>query len=93
MYSIPYRSNIDMELNLAAGKINFVLPNFIPSTFSTCIKNSKCLHFNIKAFFELHKYYTMSLHNFSKSINLTKAPADLAYETFIIKCAWLSEAR
>ena len=51
MYSIPYGSNIDMELNLSAEKINFVLPNFIPATFGTCIKNSKCLHFNIKAYF------------------------------------------
>ena len=83
-----------MELNLAAGKINCVAKFYsININFSTCIKNSKCLHFNIKAFFELHKYYTMSLHNFSKSINSMKVPADLAYESFVIKCAWLSEAR
>ena len=40
-----------MELNVVVGKINFVLPNFIPTTFSTCINNSKCLHFNIEAYF------------------------------------------
>ena len=40
MYSIPYSWNMYVELNLAVGKINFVLPNFIPSTFNTCIKNS-----------------------------------------------------
>ena len=50
MYSIPYSRNINVELNLAVGKINFVLPNFISSTFSACIKNSKCLHFNIEAY-------------------------------------------
>ena len=30
--------NIDMELNLVVGKINYVLPNFILPTFNTCIK-------------------------------------------------------
>ena len=29
--SIPYSSNIGMEINLMFRKINFVLPNFIPS--------------------------------------------------------------
>ena len=43
--------NIDMELNLAVGDINCMSLNFIPPTFSTCIKISKRLHFNIKAFF------------------------------------------
>ena len=59
MYSIPYSSNIDVELSLAFGKINFVLSNFFPSTFSICIKNSKCLHLNIEAFFQIaqiHKH-------------------------------------
>ena len=51
MYSISYSRNIDVELNLTVGKINFVLPNFTPSTFNTCIKHSKCLHFNIEASF------------------------------------------
>ena len=51
MYSIPYSRNIDVELNLAVGKINFVSPNFIISTFITCIKNFKCLHFIIEAYF------------------------------------------
>ena len=41
-----------MELNLTVGKINFVLPNFTLSTFNTSIKHSKCLHFNIEAFFQ-----------------------------------------
>ena len=40
-----------MELNLAVDKINFMLPNLIPLTFNDSIKNSKCLHFNIKAYF------------------------------------------
>ena len=51
MYSITYNSITDVELNLVVGKINFVLPNFIPTTFSTWIKSSKCLHFNIEAYF------------------------------------------
>ena len=41
--------NIEVEINLAVGKINFVLPNFNPSTFNTCIKHAKCLQYNIKA--------------------------------------------
>ena len=41
--------NIGMELNLAVGKINHVLPNFIPPTFY--IKDSKCLHINVKGHF------------------------------------------
>ena len=40
-----------MEVNLVVGKINFELPNFIPSTFNALIKNSKFLHFNIEAYF------------------------------------------
>ena len=38
MYSIPHRKNIDVELNLAVGKINFVLPNFIPLTLVLALK-------------------------------------------------------
>ena len=37
LYSMPYSQNVGVELNLAVGKINFVLPNFIPLTFNTCI--------------------------------------------------------
>ena len=48
---MQYSSIIDVELNLVVGKIKFVLPNFIPTTFSICNKNSKCLHFNIKVYF------------------------------------------
>ena len=33
-----------MELNLAVGKINGVLPNFIPPTFNIFIKNFRHLH-------------------------------------------------
>ena len=29
--------NINAELNLVVGKINHVLPNFIPPTFNTCM--------------------------------------------------------
>ena len=43
--------HITVELNLPIGKINYVLPNFIPTTFSTCIKNFKWLHFNIEVYF------------------------------------------
>ena len=32
-------------------------------------------------------------YKFSRSINSTKVPADLAYEGFIAKCAWLSKVR
>ena len=32
MYSISYSRNNDVELNLTVGKINFVLPNFTPTT-------------------------------------------------------------
>ena len=35
--------NISVELNLVAGKMNHVLPNFILPTFNTCNKISKCL--------------------------------------------------
>ena len=31
--------NNDVELNLAIGDINSMLPNFILPTFNTCIKN------------------------------------------------------
>ena len=91
MYSIPYCSITDVELNLAVGKINFVLPNFNPTILA--FKNSKCLYFNTEACFELHKYYNMSFYKFSRSINSIKVPANLAYESFVAKCAWLSEAR
>ena len=43
--------SIGMELNLAVGKINCVSPNLVLPTFNTCIKNSKCLHFNTEACF------------------------------------------
>ena len=49
MYSIPYCSIIDVELNLAVGKTNFVLPNFNPRI--PAFKNSKCLHFNTEVYF------------------------------------------
>ena len=45
--------NIGMELNLAVGKIYHVLPNFIPPTFYNYIKDSKCLHINIKGHFQI----------------------------------------
>ena len=48
MYSIPYCSITDVELNLAVGKINFVLPNFNPTILA--FKNSKCLYFNTEAY-------------------------------------------
>ena len=44
-------------------------------------------------FFKEHKYYNMSLYKFSRSINSTKVPADLAYEGLITKFAWIREAR
>ena len=55
-----------MELNLVIGKINFVLPILFRQHFNSCIKNSKCLHFNIEAFFEEHRYYNMSPYKFSR---------------------------
>ena len=85
-----------MELNLVFGKINFVSPNFILSAFNAWIKNSKCLHFNnIEAYFSnsTNTSYNMSLYKFSRSINSTKVPANLAYEDFIAKHTWLNEAR
>ena len=82
-----------MELNFAVGKINFVLPNFIQSTFNTCIKTLNACTLILKHIFEEHKYYNMSLYKFSRSINSTKVSADLAYEGFITKFGWLSEAR
>ena len=96
LYSIPYSRNIGVELNLVFGKINFVLPNFILSTFNTCIENSKCLYILAsisKHFFKKHKYYNVALYKFSKSISSIKVPADLVYENIVAKCAWLSEAR
>ena len=38
---IPYRmaKNIDVKLSLVIGKINHVSPNFILSTFNSCIKS------------------------------------------------------
>ena len=42
---------VDMDPNLAVGDINCMSLNFIPPTFSTCIKNSKLLYFNIEAYF------------------------------------------
>ena len=43
--------NSGVELNLVVDEINCVLLNFIPPTSNTCIKNSKCLYFNIEAHF------------------------------------------
>ena len=53
------------------------------------------LNFNIEAYFlnSTNTSYNMSLYKFSRSINLKKVQADLAYEGFVTKCAWLSEAR
>ena len=82
MYSISYSRNIDVKLNLTVGKINFVLPNFTVN-INTCIKLSKCLHFNIEAYFQTAKCYYMSLYKFSRSINSTKVPVYLAYGGFI----------
>ena len=85
MYNISYRMSIDVEINLAVGKINFVLPNFISSTFNTCIKNSQCLHFNIKLYFSNNtKTITCPSTNFQdQSIQQSGQLHDLAYEGFI----------
>ena len=58
--------NIGVELNLAVDKINSISPNFIPPTFNTSIKNSRCLH-SSKCIFEYHIFELVSLHKFVRS--------------------------
>ena len=77
-----------MELNLVVGKINFVLAILFHH-----LKNSKCLHLNIKAFFKKTNTITWPSTSFQGSINSTKMPTDLAYKGFITKFTWLSEVK
>ena len=75
-----------MELKLVVGDINHVLPNFIPSTFNTCIKSSE--HFIIIVCF-LNSTITIMCP--SISFKTTKASDDLVYECLSTKCSGLSE--
>ena len=71
--------NIDMELNFMVGKINHVSPNFILPTFNTSIKNSKCLHFDVEACFQIARLqYHVPIHiQIFKINNSTKETAAL----------------
>ena len=64
-----------VELNLAVGKINHLLTNFIPPTIKTCIKNSR----------HLHLLCFLIEHVPSQVLRSTKVSTDLAYKDFIAK--------
>ena len=50
LYILYYRiaGNIGVQLNLAVGKGNWLLPNFTPLTFYICFKTSERLHLNVE---------------------------------------------
>ena len=76
----PYGQKYWHELTLTVGEVKLVPPNFIPSTFNICIKNSRHLQFMF--------LIEQCVHKFVRSINSPKVSGDLS-----VKVSLLDELR